>query len=413
MYVWSPLRLFLAASFGLAQASPEYNPSQFHQMLSQNRNCRCFPGDACWPPEAEWSRFNKTLDGKLIATVPIASACHESSFGPYDPARCEQLRSIWGFPETHYTTSSSPMAPFFANESCDPFTAPGEQCYIGTYVQYAVNATSVEDYQKTLRFAEAKNIRLVIRNTGHDYLGKSTGAGAIALWTHNIKDIKFLNYKSDDYEGPAMKVGAGVQGFEAQNAAHAQGLVVVTGNCPTVGIAGGYTQGGGHSPLSSKLGLAADQVLEWEVVSGEGKYMVATPIENPDLYWALSGGGGGTYAAVLSMTIRAYPDLPTAGGNLTFTAEGVPQEAFYDAVQVFLTTLPSFVDAGVVPIWLLVPGAFLVQPIIAPGLTKEDLQSLMEPTLARAKENGILYCKTPLVEISQNGKRDLELLTNW
>jgi FAD/FMN-containing dehydrogenase len=287
------------------------------------------------------------------------------------------------------------MAPFFANASCDPFTTPDTQCTLGTYVQYAVNASCVQDYQKTLDFAQEKNIRLVIRNTGHDYLGKSTGAGAIALWTHNIKDIEIVEYKSGNYEGPAMKTGAGVQGFEAQNAAHKQGLLVVTGNCPTVGIAGGYTQGGGHSPLSSKFGLAADQVLEWEVVTGEGKFMVASPSENPDLYWALSGGGGGTYAAVLSMTVKAYPDLPTAGGNLTFTTEGISQEAFYDAVQLFLTTLPNLVDAGVVPIWLVVPGLFLVQPIIAPGMTKDELQSLLEPTLARLKESGISHCKSP------------------
>lgn len=53
-------------------------------------------------------------------------------------------------------------------------------------------------------------------------------------------------------------MGAGVQGFEAYEAAHAKELAVVGGECPTVGIAGGYTQGGGHSALASKFGLAAD-----------------------------------------------------------------------------------------------------------------------------------------------------------
>ena len=57
--------------------------------------------------------------------------------------------------------------------------------------------------------------------------------------------------------------------------------------------------------MSSKYGLAADQVLEWEVVTGDGKHVVASPAENADLHWAFSGGGGGTYTTVLSMTAKA------------------------------------------------------------------------------------------------------------
>ena len=102
------------------------------------------------------------------------------------------------------------MAPFFANRSCDPFLPQSAQCIVGTYVQYVVNASEASDYQKTLAFAQRYNIRLVIRNTGHDYIGKSTGAGALAIWTHNLKNIEFLDYKSPHYTGKAIKVGAGV-----------------------------------------------------------------------------------------------------------------------------------------------------------------------------------------------------------
>ncbi|KAG8161567.1 hypothetical protein KVR01_008554 [Diaporthe batatas] len=153
------------------------------------------------------------------------------------------------------------MAAFFANESCDPFTDLTAQCVIGSYVQYAVNASGASDYVETLAFAEERNIRLVIRNTGHDYLGKSTGAGSLALWTHHLKDIDVLDYSSSSYTGKAMRIGAGVQASEAQSVAHALGLVVVEGACPTVGLAGGYTQGGGASPLGSRFGLAADQII--------------------------------------------------------------------------------------------------------------------------------------------------------
>ena len=79
------------------------------------------------------------------------------------------------------------------------------------------------------------------------------------------------------------------------------------GTCPTVGIAGGYTQGGGHSALSSLYGLSADNVLEWEVVTANGTQLTATSSSNQDLYWALSGGGGCTYGVVMSMTTKLYP----------------------------------------------------------------------------------------------------------
>lgn len=89
-----------------------------------------------------------------------------------------------------YVDSASVMAPFFANRSCDPFTPRSADCVIGTYVQFTVNVSSAADVAAGIKFANDRNIRIVIRNTGHDYNGKSTGAGALGLWVHNLKDIK-------------------------------------------------------------------------------------------------------------------------------------------------------------------------------------------------------------------------------
>ena len=116
-------------------------------------DCRCFPGDECWPTPPEWAAFNETINGRLIATVPIASVCRHDILTSYNPVKCQQLQDDWLLPETHYTTPSSIMAQFFANFSCDPFTLPSAQCVPGTYVQYAVNATSQDDYRKTMAFA--------------------------------------------------------------------------------------------------------------------------------------------------------------------------------------------------------------------------------------------------------------------
>ena len=285
------------------------------------------------------------------------------------------------------------MAPFFANNSCDPFAPKETPCVIGSYVQYAVNASTASDYQHTIEFAKGRNIRLTIRNTGHDYLGKATGAGAIALWTHNIKQIDIIDHKSTYYSGKAIKVGAGVSVIEAYQAAHAKALVVVGGNDRTVGFAGGYTQGGGHGQLVSRFGLAADQVLEWEVVTGDGDLIVASPTQNADLYWALCGGGGGTYAAVLSMTSKAHPDERTAAANLTFSNTGVSQDAFYEVVETFINTLPDIVDAGAVSVWLLTNTSFTMTPTSALGLPKAGLDKLLQPTIAKLKQNKLNYSK--------------------
>ncbi|KAK2002344.1 FAD binding domain-containing protein [Colletotrichum falcatum] len=361
------------------------------QARQGDAECRCFPGDTCWPTAASWDAFNQTVGGRLIATVPIGAPCHDSSFGAYDEAKCTALQNVWSKAETHIQTSSSVMAAFFANDSCDPFVGRDARCIIGTYVQYAVNATGADDYLETIKFAQDNNIRLVIRNTGHDYLGKSTGAGALALWTHHLKDIDVVDYKSASYTGKALKLGAGVQAGEAQAAAHANGLIVIGGNSPTVGIAGGYTQGGGHGPLVSKYGLSADQVLEWEVITATGQRIVATPTESSDLYWAMSGGGGGVYAAALSVTLKAFPDSIVSSANLTFTTTGISDDVFYGVVKTYLKTLPSIVDAGAVSIWLLGGGAFLMQPTTLPNKTKEELQTLLQPVLDALDEASITY----------------------
>lgn len=377
-----------AALLGIAWAAVSHLLSN-----TSGSSCRCFPGDPCWPSSAQWSSFNASIGGKLVATVPIASPCHDTFPGvSYDAEACAAIRASWDDPALHEISSSSPMAPFFANMSCDPFTGVHAPCEIGAYVPYAVNASDASDYAATLAFAKEHNIRLVIRNTGHDYFGKSTGAGALALWTRHLKKIEIFDYEDGSYTGKAMRMGAGVQAIEAQAAANAEGLIVMQGDCETVGLAGGYTQGGGTSPLSSVLGLAADSVLEWEVVTAAGDVLKATASgENADLYWALSGGGGGTYGAVLSMTVKLYPNMPTAGASLSFMA---PEDSpgYWSVIRGFLMNLPAYEDAGATAYWVFLPGnAFILPQAFLPNGTAEELEALLAPTLTLMKQSGIPY----------------------
>lgn len=359
-------------------------------------SCRCFPGESCWPSLQQWSDFNATLGGRLISTVPIGCVCHTSGeFAGYDAEACTDLISRWRYPVTHYETCSSPMASWFANFSCDPFLSSNTPCNIGGLQHFSVNVSGAEDIQKTLQFTRDHNIRLVIRNTGHDYLGKSTAPGAVALWMHNLKDTQHLQYTSPSYNGSAMRLGAGVQGFDAMAAAHAQNKTLVTGNCESVGVAGGYSQGGGHGQLASQFGLAADQVLEWEVVTAAGEHLTASPTQNTDLFWALAGGGGGTYAVVLSVTVKAHPEMITSSATLMFSGPGVALQIFWDVVQTFVVGILPLIDVGAVAIWAIAESKFSLTPIALPGGHREQLQNGLASTLALLDKYNITYSMPP------------------
>ncbi|KAL4931426.1 FAD-dependent oxidoreductase [Aspergillus undulatus] len=356
---------------------------------SPSSSCRCFPGDPCWPSSSTWAQFNASIDGRLIATRPLGSPCHDPT---YDEALCKQLKLSWTDPEPHYESSSSIMAPFFANASCDPFHPIPKPCALGNYVSYAVNVSSVEHVSKSLAFAKKHNIRPVIRNTGHDYQGKSTGAGALGLWMHHLKNLSLTTHSDSRYSGPALKVGAGVQGIEAYEFADKHGYQVVGGECPSVGIAGGYTQGGGHSALSSRYGLGADQALEWEVIDGQGRHIIATR-ENThsDLYWALSGGGGGTYGVVLSLTVKLHPGTPVSGLNLTFTRTGLSEKQYYNAIQLYQIIQAPLVDAGGMAIVTFTNESFLLSPVTGPNIPVDELVSLLEPFTSGLHALGVEY----------------------
>ena len=89
--------------------------------------------------------------------------------------------------------------------------------------------------QLAVNYARNTNIRLVVKNTGHNGLGRSIGAGALSIWTHHLKDIRFIpDFKIDGYSGTAFKLGAGVQLFEVYEAAEKFGVTALGGVC-TVG----------------------------------------------------------------------------------------------------------------------------------------------------------------------------------
>jgi hypothetical protein len=145
-------------------------------------------------------------------------------------------------------------------------------------------------FEKMLRFMLRNRL---LRNTGHDFLGRNTGAGSLSVWTHYLKGFELLQeYSQGQYTGMAARVGAGLETWEAHNYMARYGITLVVPLTDTVGPYGGFTAGGGHSTFSSYFGLGSDQVLSIEVVTAGGKFVTADPAQNSDLFWAMRGGGG-------------------------------------------------------------------------------------------------------------------------
>lgn len=260
-------------------------------------------------------------------------------------------------------------------------------CTQGGYPVYTIKVSRVDQIQLAVNFARNTGIRLAIKNTGHDFNGKSGGAGSLSVWVHYLKDMTFIpEYKGANYSGPAIKAGAGVQAYELYAAAHKVGMIAIGGECATVGVMGGYIQGGGHSPLGSIYGMAADQALEFEVVTADGKFVSANAEENADLFWALRGGGGSTYGVVTSVVVKVYPDMPVTSTSFSYSTanNSVSPDNFWAGAKAYFSHFQEYSDAGLYSyfyLWAEVPGElqFWVRPFFAPNKTIVETKALLDP----------------------------------
>lgn len=115
----------------------------------------------------------------------------------------------------------------------------------------------------------------------------------------------------------------------------------------TVGCIGGYAQGGGHSPASRNYGLGADQILEAQVILANGAIVTANACQNSEIFFAIRGGGGGTYGVAISTTVKAYPPSSVVAQTFSmapFTDAEIPQ--FMEALAIIYGAYPDLNDAG-------------------------------------------------------------------
>ncbi|KAI9693986.1 MAG: hypothetical protein M1822_003257 [Bathelium mastoideum] len=286
------------------------------------------------PTTQDWSLFNQTLNGRLRSLTPLALPC----FAEYNGKPVRSQEGECAEIQENYTTAAyrvdQPAAYVFtqveacnahANQQClldptnpeDPLAFTNTSCNQGAVPSYYIQIQDSSDVGAAFSFASSTNATLAIKNSGHDYNGRSSGPGALALWTRKLQNLtyhaSFIPSGCSNQAGTAaITTGAGVNFDQVYAFADANNSTFLGGSGPTVGASGGWVMNGGHSVLSRAYGLGADRVLEFQIVTPDGVSRTANSCQNEDLFWALRGGGGGTFGVVLSATHRVEPVVPLA-----------------------------------------------------------------------------------------------------
>jgi FAD/FMN-containing dehydrogenase len=262
---------------------------------------RARPGESAWPSEAAWQELGREVAGRLERVVVPSP----------DPATAKTLFSnpVWIGDQVGLTQASGWVNGWTSTPSA-----------------YAVRAETAADVAAAIKFAARHRVRLVVKGGGHSYMGGSSAPDSLLVWTRAMQAIEvheaFVPQGSTAKPIPAVSVGAGCiwgRVYDAVTTKH--GRYVQGGGCTTVGVAG-LVQGGGFGSFSKGFGLAAASLLEAEIVTADGDIRIVNDAREPELLWALKGGGGGTFGVVTRLTLKTHT-LPTFVGaaNLGVTAK--------------------------------------------------------------------------------------------
>lgn len=287
---------------------PEENAKTFNRIR---------PGDPAWPSVTQWESLQQLLTGRLIKLASPLSACTHAPDG-------QACRKALGYLNNAF---------YIGDEPALSQTSGWVDAWMSQPSSYAVAAETTADVVAAVNFARQHNLRLVVKGGGHSYQGTSTAPDSLLIWTRKMNQVVIhdafvpLGCQAVTTPTPAVTVGAGAMWIDAYHAVTTQGgRYVQGGGCTTVGVAG-LVQSGGFSNFSKRYGTAAANLLEAEIVTADGKVLIANPVSNADLFWALKGGGGGSFGVVTRMTLRTH-ELPDTFGAVFGTITAKSDKAF-------------------------------------------------------------------------------------
>jgi FAD/FMN-containing dehydrogenase len=252
---------------------------------------------------------------------------------------------------------------------------------------YAVAARTTSDVVAAVNFAREHNLRVVVKGGGHSYQGTSNAADSLLIWTRKMNAVTLQDAFigagcAGRYEpAPAVTVEAGAIWGRLYDAVTTKaGRYVQGGGCLTVGVAG-LIQSGGFGSFSKAYGMAAASLLEVEIVTADGAVSIANACTNPDLFWALKGGGGGSLGIVTRLTLRTHP-LPDFFGAVNLTIEATSDAAF----RRLIGRVVSFYSESLHdPHWgeqiAFRPGNVLAIALVFQGLDQQQAETIWRPFL--------------------------------
>jgi FAD/FMN-containing dehydrogenase len=297
-----------------------------HPLLGSTNFSRRRPSDATWPSQSAWKQLNEAVGGNLIPVNFPLSAFKTDPAGDAAKHLSENLKNPYYVGDQPGLTQTLGWVDAWA-------TKPSV---------YAVAARNAQDIAAAVNFARDHDLRLVVKGGGHSYQGTSNAPDSLLIWTRHMHDIAMHTaFVPQGCEltlqpQPAVTLGAGTIGMQAYDAVTTKGgKYVQGGGCTTVGLAG-LIQGGGFGSYSKHYGTAAGSLLEAEVVTADGQIRVANACSNPDLFWALKGGGGGSFGVVSKMTVRLH-DLPEFFGAANFTVKAASEDAYRRLIREFVS----------------------------------------------------------------------------
>jgi hypothetical protein len=313
-------RTFLKRS-GAASLLPIWSRGLF----SDSGFRRVRPTDAGWPSKEAWKRLNDTVGGNLIPVDFPMQACTAAPA----TAQCTEL----------FKSLKNPY--YIGDQPGVTQTLGWVDAWATKPSVYAVAARNAEDIVAGVNFARENNLRLVVKGGGHSYQGTSNAPDSLLIWTRHMHDVTIHNNFVPQGCGGrptsqrAVTLGAGAIWMHAYDAVTTKGGAYVQGGgCTTVGVAG-LIQSGGFGSFSKHYGSAASGLLEAEVVTADGKIRIANACTNPDLFWALKGGGGGSFGVVSKLTLRVH-DLPEFAGGANFTVKAATDDAYRRLIRQFV-----------------------------------------------------------------------------
>jgi FAD/FMN-containing dehydrogenase len=314
-------REVLKASLGAVLAAGAF-PGLSGPARAKALRARVRPGAAGWPSAAEWDGLRRATSGRLLKLASPFAGCAT------DAAACATLREQLKNP---YAIGDNPAL---------TQTSGWQDAWLSQPSAYAVAARETADIVAAVNFARTHNLRLVVKGGGHSYKGCSNAPDSLLVWPRAMNEVSVIDAfipqggKQADAM-PAVRIGAGAMWIDAYTAVTTKaGRYVQGGGCTTVGVPG-LVQGGGFGSFSKRWGTAAASLLEAEVVTADGQVRIANAYTNPDLFWAIKGGGGGTFGVVTRMTLRTH-ELPEFFGGVFGDIEAKSEAAFKALVARFI-----------------------------------------------------------------------------